>query len=315
MTTNIVKRHSMTGGELLPDSDALGDLWRVCQRVIGTGFLPDSIRSPEQAFAIALKGRELGIPPMMAFAGLYIIKGKVELTASMMSAMLRRGGVRIEEVQVDATMAHLRFDRDGEKAEVCFTMEDAKRANLVNQTWSKYPRQMLYARALSEGARRIGPDLVSGAYVSGEISAEVGGNGSGIKVEAEFIEEAPKAPESIEEAPEKVERFVLPPKEEASEEVPEPKAKAKRQPAKASEAQVKKLVVMCHKVNLTDDEVHAMLRGLYGDGVSSRKDLTKAQATALIDALTTLAEQGPESHRWDKINAAISKGQETNNGG
>ena len=75
MTTSIYKRHSMTGGELLPDSDALGDLWRVCQRVIGTGFLPDSIRSPEQAFAIALKGRELGIPPMMAFAGLYIIKG------------------------------------------------------------------------------------------------------------------------------------------------------------------------------------------------------------------------------------------------
>ena len=313
MTTTIVKRHSMTGGELLPDSDALGDLWRVCQRVIGTGFLPDSIRSPEQAFAIALKGRELGIPPMMAFAGLYIIKGKVELTASMMSAMLRRGGVRIEEVQVDATMAHLRFDRDGEKSEVCFTMEDAKRANLVNQTWSKYPRQMLYARALSEGSRRIGPDLVSGAYVSGEISAEVGGNGSGIKVEAEFIEEAPKAPESVEEAPEKVERYVMPPKKEVAEEAPEPKAK--RKPAKASEAQVKKLVVMCHKVNLTDDEVHSMLRGLYGDGVSSRKDLTKAQATALIDALTAVEQEGPESARWDKINAAISKGQDTNNGG
>jgi len=119
------------------------------------------------------------------------------------------------------------------------------------------------------------------------------------------------APVRANQRPKKVERYVMPPKKEASEEPSE----AKRQPAKASEAQVKKLVVMCHKVNLTDDEVHAMLRGLYGDGVSSRKDLTKAQATALIDALTTLAEQGPESHRWDKINAAISKGQETDNGG
>ena len=310
MTTNIVKRHSMTGGELLPDSDALGDLWRVCQRVIGTGFLPDSIRSPEQAFAIALKGRELGIPPMMAFAGLYIIKGKVELTASMMSAMLRRGGVRIEEVQVDASMAHLRFDRDGEKAEVCFTMEDAKRANLVNQTWNKYPRQMLYARALSEGARRIGPDLVSGAYVSGEISMEVGGNGNGIKIEAEFVEEAP---ESVEEAPEKPALTATPVAEEVAEEASEPKPK--RQPAKASEPQVKKLVVLCNKVGLNSDEVHAMLRGLYGEAVSSRKDLTKAQATKLIDALTAVEEEGPESARWDKINAAIAKGQETNNGG
>ena len=310
MTTNIVKRHSMTGGELLPDSDALGDLWRVCQRVIGTGFLPDSIRSPEQAFAIALKGRELGIPPMMAFAGLYIIKGKVELTASMMSAMLRRGGVKIEEVQVDASMAHLRFDRDGEKAEVCFTMEDAKRANLVNQTWNKYPRQMLYARALSEGARRIGPDLVSGAYVSGEISMEVGGNGNGIKIEAEFVEETP---ESVEETPEKPALTATPVAEEASEEASEPKPK--RQPAKASEAQVKKLVVLCNKVSLSSDEVHAMLRGLYGLEVSSRKDLTKAQATKLIDALTAVEEEGPESARWDKINAAIAKGQETNNGG
>ena len=49
--------------------------------------------------------------------------------------------------------------------------------------------------------------------------------------------------------------------------------------------------------------------------VSSRKDLTKAQATKLIDALTAVEEEGPESARWDKINAAIAKGQETNNGG
>ena len=299
--TNVAQRHSMTGGELLPTSDTLGDIWRVCQRVIGTGLLPDSIKSPEQAFAIALKGRELGIPQMMAFSGLYIIRGKVELTANMMSAMLRKGGVKIEEKEVSDEAAHLVFHRDEETAEVRFSLQDAKRAGLLNQTWQKYPRQMLYARALSEGSRRIGPDLIPGAYVTGEVSGEVLGVG-----------EAPAIEMPSEKAPKPVEAVVAP-EPEAPAEAPEEPAEAKETPvqAKASEPQVKKLVVLCNKLGLPDHEVHAMLLGQYG--VSSRKDLTKRQATALIKSLELLEKEGPESPRWDKIITAIQQGEKKNN--
>ena len=53
-------------------------------------------------------------------------------------------------------------------------MEEAKRAGLVKQStpWVTFPRDMLYARALSRLARQLFPDIIGNCYVEGEIALD-----------------------------------------------------------------------------------------------------------------------------------------------
>ena len=163
--------------DLIFDGDKMSLALQFCEGAVSSGLLPRNISRPDQALTIMIKGRELGLQPMEAFSGINVIQGRPELSASLMTALLIRGGVAIETIESSDEICHLRFTREvGPKVveiETRFTMEDAKRAGLLsNQVWKKYPADMLYARALSRGARRIGADLLGGAYVQGEIPRE-----------------------------------------------------------------------------------------------------------------------------------------------
>ena len=52
-----------------------------------------------------------------------------------------------------------------------FSIKDAERANLLKgNNWRAYPRNMLFARAISNGCKWFCPDLFAGgAYVHGEV--------------------------------------------------------------------------------------------------------------------------------------------------
>ena len=52
-------------------------------------------------------------------------------------------------------------------------MAEALKAGLTkNPVWNNFPRDMLYARALSRLARQLFPDLIGNCYVKGEISED-----------------------------------------------------------------------------------------------------------------------------------------------
>lgn len=160
--------------DLIFDGDKMSLALQFCEGAVSSGLLPRNISRPDQALTIMIKGRELGLQPMEAFAGINVIQGKPELSASLMTSLLIRGGVAIETLEATDKACRLRFSRDVAGREVTietsFTMEDAQRAGLASgQNWKKYPADMLYARALSRGARRIGADLLGGSYVQGEI--------------------------------------------------------------------------------------------------------------------------------------------------
>ena len=53
-----------------------------------------------------------------------------------------------------------------------FSIDDAKKAGLYRGQWLKYPKDMLFARALSRLARQLFPDVIKGCYVQGEIIAD-----------------------------------------------------------------------------------------------------------------------------------------------
>lgn len=128
--------------------------------------------------AIMLSARELGIPPMAALnGGLNIIQGKVEISARMMSALIRKAGHSIQEkvcTEEECILVGQRGDNK-DTLTASYTIEDAKKAGLIKEGggWKKFPKDMVFARALSRLARRLFADVIGTGYVEGEIREAV----------------------------------------------------------------------------------------------------------------------------------------------
>jgi hypothetical protein len=146
--------------------------------LVKTGFLPEAIRTPEQAVAIMLKARELGIPPMYGLSNIAIIKGKPVANAELMLALIYRdhGDNAIRFKTSDNKQCTVAYRRRSwtQPETYSFTLDDAKQAGLLgNQTWSKYPQAMLRARCISAVARMAFADTIGGLYTPEELGATV----------------------------------------------------------------------------------------------------------------------------------------------
>jgi len=153
----------------------------------------------EGIFAIIATAKSLGIDPIQALGGgLYYVKGKVEMSSRMMSAVIRSRGHSItRDSKSNDTICILHGKRKDSQDcwSVSFSIEEAQRAGLTrNPVWQNFTQDMLYARALSRLARQLFPDLIGNVYVEGEISLD-----PNIKEEIPIIEEPPKKSETISE--------------------------------------------------------------------------------------------------------------------
>jgi hypothetical protein len=153
-------------------------LWLQAQRLHASRLF--KTQSAEHAYAVVCIGAELGIGATTALANVSIIQGKPAFGAALVGALLRRSGrysYRVREH--DDTVARIDFlEREGEHWEVIgtstFTLEDAQRAGLTaSPTWKRFPRNLLLARALTNGARWYCPDVLAGAaYTPEELEGE-----------------------------------------------------------------------------------------------------------------------------------------------
>lgn len=150
------------------------DCLQAAEHLHGSKYYADC-QNVNQAVAKILTGRELGIPPVAAMVGIQIIKGKPQLSATTMAGLIKRSGRYTYAVRkLDETGCEVVFRErttSGVWAEIgvsTFTMQDAKKAG--TQNLDKFPRNMLFARALSNGFRWYCPDLFLGpVYVEGEL--------------------------------------------------------------------------------------------------------------------------------------------------
>lgn len=184
-------------------------LQRQCKAFLLSGFLPDHITkgTPDQAMAkaitIAMKGRELGIPPLQAFSSITVISGKPCLSAELMLALIYQ---RVKGAKVSFTTPPDKQNLEcvivmqrpgGDPQTFRFSMEDAKRAGLTGKAgsaWEKYTSHMLRARAISLGARAVFPDAIMGCYTAEEMGHDV------IEVEAVETPVVVKEPNEGDEA-------------------------------------------------------------------------------------------------------------------
>lgn len=135
-------------------------------------------------YAIVEKAKSIGVSPLDSLnGGMYFVKGKVEMTSSMMNQLIRMNGHSVtKDKKSNDTICILHGKRadNGDTWVESFSMEEAVRAKItlcraktgeiIDGPWQKFPRDMLFARSLSRLARQLFPDVIKGCYVQGEIS-------------------------------------------------------------------------------------------------------------------------------------------------
>ena len=145
--------------------------------LLKSGFLPSHIKTAEQAIAIVMTGRELGLGLMESLRSISVVNGTPCIKASLLLGLCQATGqVEIAEVKKE-TEGECIFvlKRKGQPGYEChFTIDDARNLGLaVRDNWKKQPKTMLKWRAISAACRVVFPDAISGIYTEEEIADEV----------------------------------------------------------------------------------------------------------------------------------------------
>jgi len=140
-------------------------------------------RAGAQAIVKIMAGQEMGLGLFESMNGFHIIEGKMTMAANLIAALVKRAdGYDYKVLALDRTECRLEFVRNGESLGVSeFTIKDAEQAGLIKPrgAWEKWPTNMLFARAVSNGVRFFCPEVTAGpVYTPDELGAEVDESGA-----------------------------------------------------------------------------------------------------------------------------------------
>ena len=136
-----------------------------------SGMFSD-IKSAQQAVVKIMAGAEMGISPFAAMSGIHIIQGKPTIGAGLMAARVKGFGkydYRVLE-HTDKICSIEYLQNNISLGVSTFTIEDAKKAGTKNL--DKFPKNMLFARAMSNGVKWYTPDIYENpVYVPEEMES------------------------------------------------------------------------------------------------------------------------------------------------
>ena len=149
--------------------------------LVKTGFLPQSIKTAEQAMAIILTGRELGIGMMAALNTINVVQGKPTISPQLMLALIERSG-QLEDIQIEphnGNAMRCTMKRKGRSAHTeYFGEEEARALGLLGKdNYKKQAFTMYRWRAVAACARVIFADVILGLYTPDELGANVNDDG------------------------------------------------------------------------------------------------------------------------------------------
>lgn len=141
-----------------------------------SGYFTD-VKSQEQAIVKILAGQELGLPAFASMAGIHIIQGKPVLGSNIIATLVKNDPRYDYKIKVcDNKSCVIEWFENGKKTgESSFTIDEANNISTKENdkyiklsekaTWRFYPSDMLFARAISRGARRYAPGIFGGSPV------------------------------------------------------------------------------------------------------------------------------------------------------
>jgi hypothetical protein len=299
--SDLVPRETDSWTEVLP---AVGDL---ATKIATTNFVPKGLRGkPAEIAACVLTGREIGIGPMQALQKIHVIEGRPSMSAELMRSLVMAAGHQITYPVYSNDKVTARGQRGGtnEATEVTWTLKDAERIGVASRdTWRKYPRQMLSARATSELCRLLFPDALGGiSYASEELTddEQAPAQTPVKRSKARKAEPAPSVPEPA-LTPEKPAQDDLGALEAdptpADAEIVDAEVIEETEPVLLAQKmtgdeitgpQTKMLGSLMGTLGMDRDAALAFCADHIGRQIETRNDLTKAEATKIIDALVAL---------------------------
>ena len=180
------------------------DAERAARAMAGSGFFQEA-KQANQAVVKILAGQELGFGPFASMTGVAIIQGKPAVGANLQAAAVKRTGkYNYRVIEMTGEACELEFYEAGQPVgKSRFTMQDAAAAGLSGKdNWKKFPRNMLFARAISNGVKWYAPDIFNGAtvYTPDELGATVDDEGNAIVTDAHPAENQSAPAMTYEEA-------------------------------------------------------------------------------------------------------------------
>lgn len=270
------------------------------------------VKSAAQAVVKIARGRELGLGPMESLSSLHVVEGKVTMSAQLMAALAQRAGFRYKVTELTDQICRLMwYDAEGEQLGPSeFTMHDAHRAGLTKrQSWRKYPKAMLQARALAAGARLYAAAALLGVYDPDELAPDPPGTPMPpppqvIKVESETISTPPQPtqPQPTQRTPHRATEPVMDISQEtrsvqheaqsASPETQPIPQGVGRHPSKEWHDANLRIRHIASGGGISVEEIRAIIRLVYGADASA-----SLSAGGLNEIADTLDEGPQESHR------------------
>ena len=193
---------------------SVDDLSRIGKMMAVSGYFQDA-RDAAQAAVKVQAGMEMGFGPFASMTGIHIIKGRPSVGANLMASAVKNNpkyDYRVKKMEDSEVQIEFFEIINGKRESIgvsSFTAAEARKAGTQNM--EKFPRNMLFARAMSNGIRWYCPDVFAGntTYTPEELGAEVDEEGNIINIpqtepqpEPEPIIEGVATPVKDESAPE-----------------------------------------------------------------------------------------------------------------
>jgi hypothetical protein len=274
--TLVQPEQSAAVGQLMQHAQAMSAAYDLATKLSNTSLVPQMYqKKPDEATAAILYGAELGLNPIQSLQQIFVVQGKPAIYARTMVALVKTRGYTIETIDTsDESVTVQGTDpRTGLSETSTWTYDRAKRAGYTtNKKYDTDPQGMLYAKAATEVCRKLAPEVLLGiAYSREELELEP----KSVKVKSERVQSGTAGL-----------RDHLGVK---TGDVPDVSDHATVE--MITKAQLAKLATEFSDKGLSNrDEGLAYLGNIVGHDVKSSKDLTKDEASKVLDELAKVNE-------------------------
>ena len=186
--------------------ERMAELQTAANAMHASGYFGD-VKSQAQAMVKVLAGAEIGLPPFASMTGIHVVNGKPVIGSNLIATLVKndpRYDYRVK--QADDTACVIQWYEGGKLVgESSFTRQEAAAGNVDKSwdkdksawkekaTWKAFPSDMLFARAISRGARRYAPGIFGGAPIYTPDEMGVDTDEDGHIVQGEIVNVTPPA--------------------------------------------------------------------------------------------------------------------------
>ena len=176
--------------------ERMNELSTAATAMHASGYFGD-VKSQAQAMVKVMAGAEIGLPPFASMSGIHIVNGKPTLGANLIATLVKndpRYDYRVKRADNEACVLAW-YEGGAAVGESSFSIQEANAAGLTGkQTWKAYASDMLFARALTRGARRYAPGIFGGAPIYTPDEMGVDTDEDGHIVQGEIVNVTPTPP-------------------------------------------------------------------------------------------------------------------------